>query len=100
MRGTEDQRAAPANASEAVRAQTPTRALEPLACGNQARDFSQAMRRHSAVDGLVLPGGDAVGLVPDADVAAAAPHALVERHPGRPMLAVGAPRIGLQRLER
>src|SRR5437868_1438007 len=93
-------RAAGASAGRRRGIHAAARALEPIARGNEATHLPEAMGRHPAVDRLVVAGADAIRLVPDADVAAAPSHALVEGDPRRPVLAIGAPRVLLERVER
>lgn len=49
---------------------------------------SQTVARHVGVDALGVPGGDLVGLVPDADGAVGIAGALVEGLPGGKVLGV------------
>src|SRR5690349_10723594 len=67
---------------------------------NQSRRLSETERGHAAVNRLVSSSRDEICLVPDTDVTAAVGESLVERDPCGPVLAVPAPCVRFQMLER
>src|SRR5258706_14930873 len=53
--------------------------------GHERSELAEPEWRHPSVDRFVLAGADLIRLVPDADVAAALRHALVESDPRGPV---------------
>src|SRR4051794_36332151 len=81
-------------ASAAAKRRRARRAERPV-----VTDPRKADARHVAVDRLVLARADAVGLVPDPDVARSADQP-VEALPRRQVLGVGIARVALEIVER
>src|SRR5688572_17910020 len=82
------------------RCDTATRGISAAGRRDQRPRLSESEGRHPAVDRFVPPGGHEVRLVPDADIATAFAHSLVERNPGRPVLAILAARVRFELIER
>src|SRR6185369_15342117 len=81
-------------------AHPPARRLIVTTRRDQMADTAEPKWRHAAINRLVLVRADEIRFMPNADVFATGPEALVEGHPRRPVQLVGATRLPFQVLER
>src|SRR5215510_3834435 len=75
------------------------RRLARSAGGHQPTSLAQSKRRHARIDRLVRAGANAIGLVPDADVAARLAHGLVESLPSREVEVIARLGVALKVIE-
>src|SRR6476659_8720213 len=64
------------------------RAVSAALGGNQPPDLAQAKGRHAPIDSFILPWRNAIGFVPNPDIATAHAHPFVEGYPCWPMRVV------------
>src|SRR5262249_18322520 len=76
-----------------------SRSLASSAGGREPTSVAQSKRRHARIDRLVRAGANAIGLVPDADVAARLAHGLIESLPSREVEVIARLGVALKVIE-